>query len=587
MRRKSAAVGARGSASKSTEKPKSSGKKAMVTRATPSPPAVGSRDIAHQHDIYPTTHAKKSPPSAGATRRAIPGRGIRVHGEPPWRSGAHHSPGVARSRPHPVSHESPPEVTTPKSGVSHHRPNTAAVAAYALSRSGLLSRASDSPPGPMQTLHDRGESGGAPGGTCCEGGARGGGGEGCRAPGEAPRGLRARNIGFNRTWHHSAPRWAVCRPPPRRSAWKRSARAEAAEAARALQAAKAAEAAAVEEREFTIEAQAGMLQQMSGELERAEKSRDEAERSKAAREEKVLKLQAEFDRTAAELAQKNHQMHQMQLDAGGGFDAARRESLGGGIGRYSLGDSGRRASVSSAGRPSMSHADAEELRAAESVARQSQERLLELVCARQAAERDAADARADAKQWETEVGQRRADIEIMQEELEGCLEEERAERRKAEEEYAKAREKSENLERVVERRAEEMYALEEKLAAATAATEQMKASCEERDALLRDGAAVLEQKEAELDDAAEYALQLQQQLQAARAEREEARANGTPRKNVARMEAKEAEIREIKVEHESAMANASRDVETLKRQLMERDASLAEASRELQAHEGA
>ena len=34
------------------------------------------------------------------------------------------------------------------------------------------------------------------------------------------------------------------------------ARAEAAEAARALQAAKAAEAAAVEEREFTIEAQA-------------------------------------------------------------------------------------------------------------------------------------------------------------------------------------------------------------------------------------------------------------------------------------------------------------------------------------------
>ena len=587
-RRKSAAVGARGSASKSTEKPKSSGKKAMVTRATPSPPAVGSRDIAHQHDIYPTTHAKKSPPSAGATKLvpspdAVSAFMASLRGG----AGAHHSPGVARSRPISVSHESPPEVTTPKSGVSHHRPNTAAVAAYALSRSGLLSRASDSPPGPMQTLH---ESGGKAAALEAARAAREAHASAAAKAAELQAKLHAAESEKHRLQSDVASLGAQMGSLQATSEAQRleaeRARAEAAEAARALQAAKAAEAAAVEEREFTIEAQAGMLQQMSGELERAEKSRDEAERSKAAREEKVLKLQAEFDRTAAELAQKNHQMHQMQLDAGGGFDAARRESLGGGIGRYSLGDSGRRASVSSAGRPSMSHADAEELRAAESVARQSQERLLELVAARQAAERDAADARAAAKQWETEVGQRRADIEIMQEELEGCLEEERAERRKAEEEYAKAREKSENLERVVERRAEEMCALEEKLAAATAATEQMKASCEERDALLRDGAAVLEQKEAELDDAAEYALQLQQQLQAARAEREEARANGTPRKNVARMEAKEAEIREIKVEHESAMANASRDVETLKRQLMERDASLAEASRELQAHEG-
>ena len=588
IRRKSAAVGLRGSASKSIEKPKSSGKKATVTRATPSPPEVGSRDIAHQHDIYPTTHAKKSPPSAGATKLvpspdAVSAFMASLRGG----AGAHHSPGVARSRPISVSHESPPEVTTPKSGVSHHRPNTAALAAYALSRSGLISRASDSPPGPMQTLH---ESGGKAAALEAARAAREAHAAAAAKAAELQAKLQAAESEKHRLQSDVASLGAQMGSLQATSEAQRleaeRARAEAADAARALQAAKAAEAAAVEEREFTIEAQAGMLQQMSGELERAEKSRDEAERSKAAREEKVLKLQAEFDRTAAELAQKNHQMHQMQLDAGGGFDAARRESLGGGIGRYSLGDSGRRASVSSAGRPSMSHADAEELRAAESVARQSQERLLELVAARQAAERDAADARAAAKQWETEVGQRRADIEIMQEELEGCLEEERAERRKAEEEYAKAREKSENLERVVERRAEEMYALEEKLAAATAATEQMKASCEERDALLRDGAAVLEQKEAELDDAAEYALQLQQQLQAARAEREEARANGTPRKNVARMEAKEAEIREIKVEHESAMANASRDVETLKRQLMERDASLAEASRELQAREG-
>ena len=119
-------------------------------------------------------------------------------------------------------------------------------------------------------------------------------------------------------------------------------------------------------------------------------------------------------------------------------------------------------------------------RAAETVARQSQERLLELVAARQAAERDAADARAKATQWEKEVAQRRTDLEIMQEELEGCLEEERAERRKAEEEYAKAREKSEGLERLVERRAEEIGTLEEKLAEAAASAQEMKAACEER-----------------------------------------------------------------------------------------------------------
>ena len=559
-----------------------------MTRATPSPPAAGSHDIAQMHDIYPITHTKKRSPSAGVTKivpspDAVSAFMASLRGG----VGAHHSPGVAKSRPISVSHESPPEVTTPKSGVSHHRTSTAAVAAYALSRSGLLSRTSDSSPGPVQTLP---ESGGKAAALELARTAREAHAVAAVKAAELEAKLHAAESEKHRLQSDMASLGAQMGSLQASSEAQRleaqRARAEAAEATRALDTAKAAEAAAVEEREYTIEAQAGMLQQMSGELERAEEARDEAERSKAAREEKVLKLQAEFDRVAAELAQKNHQMHQMQLDGCGGFESARRESLGGGIGRYSIGDSGRRSSLLSSGRPSMTHADAQELRAAETVARQSQERLLELVAARQAAERDAADARAAAKQWETEVGQRRADIDIMQEELEGCLEEERAERRKAEEEYRKAREKNENLERIVEQRAEEIYALEEKLSAATAATERVKASCEERDALLRDGAAVLEQKEAELDDAAEYALQLQQQLQAVQAEREEARANGTPRKNVARVEAKEAEIRELKAEHDVAMVNASRDVEALKKQLTERDASLAEASRELRAREG-
>jgi hypothetical protein len=38
---------------------------------------------------------------------------------------------------------------------------------------------------------------------------------------------------------------------------------------------------ALQEREFTIEAQAGMLQQLSADLERAEKCREEAERTRA------------------------------------------------------------------------------------------------------------------------------------------------------------------------------------------------------------------------------------------------------------------------------------------------------------------
>ena len=63
----------------------------------------------------------------------------------------------------------------------------------------------------------------------------------------------------------------------------RREKAAAAEASAALEDAKREKAAAVEEREFTIEAQAGMLQQLSSELERAERCREEAERSKVSR----------------------------------------------------------------------------------------------------------------------------------------------------------------------------------------------------------------------------------------------------------------------------------------------------------------
>ena len=168
-----------------------------------------------------------------------------------------------------------------------------------------------------------------------------------------------------------------------------------------------------------------------------------------------------------------------------------------------------------------SGASADDVRAAESVARQSQERLLELVAARHAREREAKEAREMAARWEFEVGERRAEMEVAQGELEASLELERVERRKAEEEYAKARDERDVLERLVEQRAEEIGSLEEKLQDATNAAATLKADCEERDALLRDGAAMLEAKEHELDEAATYALQLQQQLEQLEVERAE------------------------------------------------------------------
>lgn len=599
VRRKSAVPNARGSASKTAEKPKSVGKKATATRATPSPPVM-TRDVARQPDIYPSAHAEHetsaSSPSAGAMKLVpSPDAVSAFMASLRAGAGAHHSPGVARDRGRPISvtQESPCEVTTPKSGVSHHRPHAAAIAAYTLSRSGLLSRPNDSPPPDVAPMRPLPDSGGKAAALDAARTAREAHAVAVAKASDLEAKLAKADSERTRLTHDVASLGARMGTLQATSEAQRleteRARFEASEASCLLEQAKAAEAAAVEEREFTIEAQAGMLQQISGELERAEKSRDEAERSKAARDEKVLKLQAEFDRAAAELAQRNYQMHQMQRNAcgGGDFGASGRESFGGGVGGIFLGDSGRESSLASAaGRHSMSPRQAEDLRNAESVARQSQERLLELVAARQAAERDAADAKSAAQGWETEVGQRRKDLEIMQEELEGCLEEERAERRKAEEAFASAREKSANLERVVEQRAEEIYALEEKLVAATGATEKMKRSCEERDALLRDGSCVLEQKEAELDAAAEYALQLRQQLQTLERQRLEAKAIGTPSKTVAKMAAKEGEIRTLRAEHEQSMADASRDRDALKLALQERDLALAEASRELRVREG-
>ena len=354
-------------------------------------------------------------------------------------------------------------------------------------------------------------------------------------------------------------------------------KAAAAEALAALEATRQEKVAAVEEREFTIEAQAGMLQQLSSELERAERCREDAERSKASHEDKLAKLQSELDRCAKELATRQNQLHQIQSAS----DIMCRE----GMGRMSL-DS--RMSLGSVHGGNMS--ESEEVRAAESVARQSQERLLELIAARQSAEREANEARAAAAKWESEVSERRAELELMQEELEGCLEEERSERRKAEEEYAKVREERDGLERLVEIRAEEIGALEERLLEATAAADEIRAACEERDTLLQEGAAMLEAKEAELNEAAEYAFKLQAQLEQLSAETKEPAGlralppAGSPGSRE-HIETREKSIRELKANNEAAAAAAANEVATLRRNLEQRDAALKDAASQLIALE--
>ena len=354
---------------------------------------------------------------------------------------------------------------------------------------------------------------------------------------------------------------------------------------------------ALQEREFTIEAQAGMLQQLSADLERAEKCREEAERARAETSENVLKLQADFDACAQELAMKQHHLHQMQS----GGDIMGRASLSGGASssRLSLGGDRR---ISLNGRSSLggdrrtSGASADDVRAAESFARQSQERLLELVAARHAAEREAKEAREMAARWEFEVGERRAEMEVAQGELEASLELERVERRKAEEEYAKARDERDVLERLVEQRAEEIGSLEEKLQDATNAAATLKADCEERDALLRDGAAMLEAKEHELDEAATYALQLQQQLEQLEVERAEEEAKmqalkakypRTPMKSTPspEREQREALVRKLQAENEAAVAAFAEEREKLQNELKMRDFSLSQAAAQLAAKE--
>ena len=240
---------------------------------------------------------------------------------------------------------------------------------------------------------------------------------------------------------------------------------------------------------------------------------EEAERAKSSKDDKLARLQLELEKCAKELAQKQHQIHQMQ--SGGdimGRDLARQQR------RPRL--PRRRQKVIRLRRRTGRHggpAAGGERREAESGASDG--------ARRQEASRRARSRRrprAAAAKWESEVSQRRNEVEMMQEELEACLEVERQERRKAEELYEIAKEEKGANRR---REAEEISTLEERLVEATAAAEEIRAGIEERDQLLRDGDAVLEAKEAELDEAAPaHALSLQRELDELRAEQERMRA---------------------------------------------------------------
>ena len=52
-----------------------------------------------------------------------------------------------------------------------------------------------------------------------------------------------------------------------------------------------------------------MLQQLSSELERAEKCREEAERAKSSKDDKLARLQLELEKCAKELARRQHHIH--------------------------------------------------------------------------------------------------------------------------------------------------------------------------------------------------------------------------------------------------------------------------------------
>ena len=109
--------------------------------------------------------------------------------------------------------------------------------------------------------------------------------------------------------------------------------------------------------------------------------------------------------------------------------------------------------------------------------------------------------------------------------------------------------------------------------------------------MLRDSTSMLEAKEAELDEAANYALQLQSQLEELerlRVEAEEAERAGTPVKAETKeqMEAREEEVRALKAERDAAAASAAEEVELLKFQLEERDLALADSISALETREG-
>ena len=395
--------------------PEVSIRRGLATHETPSPPAAMRASGPPASASPPDRTMVPSPEAVSAFMASLRAA-----------EAARHSPGVGAAAPasraaaH-VHDGSPPgeNPSTPKSGVSTTRPHAAAVAAFALSRRGSSALSSASREAREKERATRAEM------AALEEKLRATEGEKSKLESDvAVLGMQMSAL-------------EASGEASRRAA--EAAKAEAAEASKALAAAKASEAAAVEEREFTIEAQAGMLQQLSGELERAEKSREEAEKSRAERDATVAELKAECDRVAKELARRNHQAHMSSSGGGGAHSDA--GFFGGFPGRESLGGvSSRRSSGAGAG-ASLSKTEEDRVRAAESVARQSQERLLELVAARQAAERDAADANAHARRWEAEVGKKREDLELMQEEMERCLAEERRERRRAEEAYADAREK--------------------------------------------------------------------------------------------------------------------------------------------------
>ena len=125
---------------------------------------------------------------------------------------------------------------------------------------------------------------------------------------------------------------------------------------------------------------------------------------------------------------------------------------------------------------------------------------------------------------------------------------------------------------------------------ATAAAEEIRAGIEERDQLLRDGDAVLEAKEAELDEAAAYALSLQRELDELRAEQERMRAErdaGSPPRPSEEENArnKEALILHLKSENEAQVRAAQQEIDTLRFQLEERDVAVSDAEGRLAERE--